>query len=64
MTLFEQGRKDFLASVKIKSQTSYKAEYLRGWQWGQKLSKGNSASWGAADPKYKSSSDIKNWALG
>lgn len=64
MTLFEQGKKDYLNNVKIKGQTTYKAEYIRGWLWQQKLMKGSSTLWGASPAGYNSSSDIKNWSLG
>lgn len=64
MTLFDQGKKDYLNGVKIKSQHSYKAEYLRGYQFQQRLAKGNSTSWGSSPAYYNSSSDVKNWSLG
>lgn len=64
MTLFEQGKKDYINGVRIKSQTSYKAEYLRGYQWEQKLLKGSSECWQSWPAGYKSSSNIKTWKLG
>ena len=60
---FNQGAKDYTDGVKLQSQTSYSPEYLNGWHFQERLTRGNSVTW--CWPKgYKSSSSIKNWRLG
>lgn len=61
--MFKQGQVDYNNGVKLKSQHSYSPEYLNGWHFQERLTRGNSMTW--CWPKgYKSSSSINNWRLG
>lgn len=61
--MFKQGQVDYNNGVKLKSQHSYSPEYLNGWYFQERLTRGNSMTW--CWPKgYKSSSNIKTWRLG
>lgn len=61
---FKQGQKDYNNGVKIQSQTTYNNEYLNGWLFAQRLSKGRSESWNMSTPTRKSSSNMKGWYIG
>lgn len=61
--MFKQGQVDYSNGVKLRSQYSYSPDYLNGWHFQERLTRGNSMTW--CWPKgYKSSSSIKNWRLG